>query len=158
MKFLFGIPLLFTLSGCIADPYYDDSYSYTETTRTQYIPSGSSMIYTETVVRPQIYYQPAPLYVYPRPVYRPYYRIEGQSIDLIMIDRGMITDLIVRTDLISIMVMADLIIMVNLMVVVLIDRVVIEINKIKSSLMVAFFVTNFVILLIYLMDKEKMFL
>lgn len=75
MKFLFGIPLLFTLSGCIADPYYDDSYSYTETTtRTQYIPSGSSMIYTETVVRPQIYYQPAPVYVYPKPVYRPVYR------------------------------------------------------------------------------------
>ena len=73
MKLLFGIPLLFTLSGCIADPYYNDSYSYTETTRTQYIPSGSSMIYTETVVRPQIYYQPSPVYVYPRPVYRPYY-------------------------------------------------------------------------------------
>jgi hypothetical protein len=78
MKFLFGIPLLFTLSGCIADPYYDDSYSYTETTtRSQYIPSGSSMIYTETVVRPQIYYQPAPVYVYPRPVYRPYYNDRG---------------------------------------------------------------------------------
>lgn len=73
MKLLFGIPLLFTLSGCIADPYYNDSYSYTETTRTQYIPSGSSMIYTETVVRPQIYYKPSPVYVYPRPVYRPYY-------------------------------------------------------------------------------------
>lgn len=74
MKLLYSIPLLFTLSGCIADPYYDDSYSYTETTRTQYIPSGSSMIYTETVVQPAIYYQPAPVYVYPRPAYRPVYR------------------------------------------------------------------------------------
>lgn len=75
MKILLGIPLLFTLSGCIADPYYDDSYSYTQTTtRTQYVPSGSSMIYTETVVQPAIYYQPAPVYVAPRPIYRPVYR------------------------------------------------------------------------------------
>ena len=70
-------------------------------------------------------------------------QIEGQIIDLIIIDRDMITDLTVRIDLIIIMGMdtADLTIMADqmetaldrememIMVVVLIDRVEIEIKK-----------------------------
>jgi hypothetical protein len=80
-------------------------------------------------------------------------QIEGQIIDLIIIDRDMITDLTVRIDLIIIMGMdtVDLTIMADqmgtaldrememIMVVVLIDRVEIEIKLKKSNQLVAFF-------------------
>jgi hypothetical protein len=71
--------------------------------------------------------------------------IEDHIIDLIMIDRDMITDLTVHIDLTITMVMADQIIMVDqmvmvldremetIMVVVLIDRVVIETKKNKKQ-------------------------
>lgn len=69
MKKLLLLPIIAFVGGCVADPYYDEIY--TEQTNYQYIPSGSSMIYTETIVRPQIYTNPYPVYVQPRPYYRP---------------------------------------------------------------------------------------
>lgn len=64
MKILLLIPILAGLTGCVASPYYEDSYQRTDI---QYVPSGSTMIYTETIRRPEV------IYVQPRPYYRPYY-------------------------------------------------------------------------------------
>jgi hypothetical protein len=64
-----------TLSGCVVDSYGyggDPYYQHTETST--YIPAGSTMIYTERVTTPQFYYRETyPVYVQPRPPYRPYY-------------------------------------------------------------------------------------
>jgi len=70
MKNLLVLPFLAMLGGCVVNPYSDTVYS--ETVDYQYVPAGSSMIYTETVTRPQVIYTESyPVYVNPRPYYRP---------------------------------------------------------------------------------------
>lgn len=70
IKNIFAIGFVISLTGCVVNPYYDSYYS--ERVDVQYTPSGSTLIYRETINRPQvIYVQP---HHYHRDGYNRYYR------------------------------------------------------------------------------------